>query len=81
MIGKKIVTTEEGMRRTGEYITKLRRAQQNGLIDNIPTTTDILAELIINAKATTERHCQRVWNYVYQRVRLWALWSKNQQEY
>ena len=35
------------MIRTGEYVTKLRRAQQDGLIDNISTATDILAELIM----------------------------------
>lgn len=50
----KVIITEEGMIRTGEYINKLRKAQQDGTIDNIPTATDILAELIKNAKATTE---------------------------
>lgn len=42
------------MIRTGEYINKLRKAKQDGLIDNIPTATDILAELIKSAKATTK---------------------------
>ena len=42
------------MERTGEYINKLRKTQQDGIVDNIPTATDILAELIKNAKATTE---------------------------
>ena len=50
----KITITEECMIRTGEYINKLRKAQQDGIVDNIPTATDILAELIKNAKATTE---------------------------
>ena len=50
----KVTITEEGMIRTGEYINKLRKAQQDGIVDNIPTATDILAELIKNAKATTE---------------------------
>ena len=50
----KIIITEEGMTRTGEYINKLRKAQQDGLIDGIPTTTDILAELIKEAKTTTK---------------------------
>ena len=50
----KVTITEEGMTRTGEYVNKLRKAQQDGLIDDIPTATDILAELIKNAKATTE---------------------------
>lgn len=50
----KITITEEGMIRTGEYVNKLRKAQQDGLVDNIPTATDILVELIKNAKATTE---------------------------
>ena len=50
----KIIIKEEGMIRTGEYINKLRKAQQDGIVDNIPTATDILAELIKNAKATTE---------------------------
>ena len=49
-----IAITEEGMTRTGEYINKLRKAQQDGIVDNIPTATDILAELIKNAKATTK---------------------------
>ena len=44
------------MIRTGEYITKLRKAKQDGLIDNIPTTTDILVELIVNAKMTTKNY-------------------------
>ena len=50
----KVTITEEGMTRTGEYINKLYKAQQYGLIDDIPTATDILAELIKNAKATTK---------------------------
>ena len=50
----RITITEEGMIRTGEYINKLRKAQQDGLIDNIPTATDILAEMIKSAKATTK---------------------------
>lgn len=49
-----IAITEEGMTRTGEYVNKLRKAQQDGIVDNIPTATDILAELIKNAKAITE---------------------------
>ena len=52
----KIVITEEGMIRTGEYVNKLRKAQQDGIIDNIPTATDILAEMIINAKMTTKNY-------------------------
>ena len=52
MVG--IAITEEGMTRTGEYVNKLRKAQQDGIVDNIPTATDILAELIKNAKATTK---------------------------
>ena len=52
----KITITEEGMIRTGEYVNKLRKAQQDGLIDNIPTATDILAELIKNAKTTTNSY-------------------------
>ena len=43
MVG--IAITEEGMTRTGEYVNKLRKAQQDGIVDNIPTATDILAEL------------------------------------
>ena len=50
----KVAITEEGMIRTGEYINKLRKAQQDGIVDNIPTATDILVELIKNAKTTTE---------------------------
>ena len=50
----KVTITEEGMIRTGEYVNKLRKAQQDGIVDNIPTATDILAELIKNAKTTTE---------------------------
>lgn len=50
----KVTITEEGMTRTGEYVNKLRKAQQDGIVDNIPTATDILAELIKNTKATTE---------------------------
>ena len=50
----KVTMTMEGIIRTGEYINKLRKAQQDGIVDNIPTATDILAELIKNAKATTE---------------------------
>ena len=50
----KIIITEEGMIRAGEYINKLRKAQQDGIVDNIPTLIDILAELIKNAKATTQ---------------------------
>ena len=50
----KVIITEVGMTRTGEYINKLCKAQQYGLIDDIPTATDILAELIKNAKTTTE---------------------------
>ena len=42
------------MIRTGEHVNKLRRAQQDVLINNIPTATDILAELIKSAKATTK---------------------------
>lgn len=49
-----IAITEEGMTRTGEYVNKLRKAQQDGIVDNIPTATDILVELIKNAKATTK---------------------------
>ena len=52
MVG--IAITEEGMTRTGEYVNKLRKAQQDGIVDNIPTATDILAELIKNAKVTTK---------------------------
>ena len=52
MVG--IAITEEGMTRTGEYVNKLRKAQQDGIVDNIPTATDILAELIKNAKTTTK---------------------------
>ena len=48
----KVTITEECMTRTREYVNKLRKAQQYGLIDDIPTATDILAELIKNAKAT-----------------------------
>ena len=50
----RITITEEGMIRTGEYVNKLRKAQQDGIVDNIPTATDILAELIKNTKTTTE---------------------------
>ena len=50
----KVTITEEGMIRTREYINKLRKAQQDGIVDNIPTATDFLVELIKNAKATTE---------------------------
>ena len=50
----KVTITEEGIIRTREYVNKLRKAQQDGIIDNIPTATDVLAELIKNAKATTE---------------------------
>ena len=50
---EKVTITEEGMIRTGEYINKLRKAQQDGLIDDIPTATDILAELIKEVKTTT----------------------------
>ena len=50
----KVIITEEGIIRTGEYVNKLRKAQQDGIVDNIPTLLDILAELIKNAKATTE---------------------------
>ena len=50
----KVTITEEGMIRTREYINKLRKAQQDGIVDNIPTATDILAVLIKNAKAITE---------------------------
>ena len=49
----KIIITEEGMTRTGEYINKLCKAQQDGVIDKIPNATDILAELIKEAKTTT----------------------------
>ena len=49
----KVIITEEGIIRTGEYINKLRKAQQDGIVDNIPTLIDILAELIKNAKTTT----------------------------
>ena len=49
-----VIITEEGMTRTEEYVNKLRKAQQVGIVDNIPTATDILAELIKNAKATRE---------------------------
>ena len=52
MLEKKIVITEECIIGTGEYVNKLRKAQQNGLIDNIPTATDILVEMIRSAKAT-----------------------------
>ena len=48
----KIIITEEGMIRTGEYLNKLRKAQQDGVVDKIPNAIDILAELIKNAKAT-----------------------------
>ena len=51
---KEVIITEEGMIRTGEYVNKLRKAQQDGIVDNIPTLIDILAELIKNAKTTTE---------------------------
>ena len=44
----KVTITEEGMIRIGEYINKLRKAQQDGIVDNIPTLIDILAELIKN---------------------------------
>lgn len=50
----KVIITKECIERTGEYINKLRKAQQDGLIDNIPTATDILAELIKSAKMTTK---------------------------
>ena len=50
----KVILTEEGMIRIGKYLIKLRKAQQDGIVDNIPTLIDILAELIKNAKATTE---------------------------
>ena len=50
----KVIITEEGIIRTREYVNKLRKAQQDGIVDNIPTATDILVELIKNAKATTE---------------------------
>lgn len=50
----KVTITEEGMIRTGEYVNKLCKAQQDGIVDNIPTATDILVELIKKAKATTE---------------------------
>ena len=50
----KITMTMEGIIRTGEYINKLRKAQQDGIVDNIPTATDILAELIKEAKTTTK---------------------------
>ena len=42
------------MIRTGEYVNKLRRAQNDGLSDDIRTATDILAEWIKNANATTK---------------------------
>ena len=48
----KVTITEEGMIRTGEYLNKLRKAQQDGIVDKIPNAIDILAELIKNAKAT-----------------------------
>ena len=38
----KVTITEEGMIRTGEYVNKLRKAQQDGIVDNIPTATDII---------------------------------------
>ena len=53
-MAKEVTITKEGMIRTGEYVNKLRKAQQDGIVDNIPTATDILVELIKNAKATTE---------------------------
>ena len=48
----KVIITEEGMIRTGEYVNKLRKAQQDGIVGKIPNAIDILAELIKNAKAT-----------------------------
>ena len=51
-MAKEVIITEEGMIRTGEYLNKLRKAQQDGIVDKIPNAIDILAELIKNAKAT-----------------------------
>ena len=51
-MAKEVIITEEGMIRTGEYLNKLRKAQQDGVVDKIPNAIDILAELIKNAKAT-----------------------------
>lgn len=51
-----VVMLKEGMERTGEYIGRFIKAQQDGEIDvnaDIPTATDILLELIEGAKATT----------------------------
>ena len=42
------------MIRTGEYVNKLRKAQEDGVIDNIPTATDMLAEMIKSVKTTTK---------------------------
>ena len=52
----KIIITEEGMIRTGEYVNKLCKAQQDGIIDenaHIPTATEILLELVEKIKTTT----------------------------
>lgn len=51
---KEVIITEEGMIRTGEYLNKLRKAQQDGVVDKIPNAIDILAELIKEAKTTTK---------------------------
>lgn len=51
-----VVMLKEGMERTGEYIGKLLKAKEDGVIDvnvKIPTASDILLELIKGAKATT----------------------------
>ena len=52
----KVTITEEGMIRTGEYVNKLRKAQQDGIVDenaHIPTATEILLELVEKIKTTT----------------------------
>lgn len=51
----KITITEEGMIRTGKYVNKLRKAQEDGVIDenaHIPTATEILLELVEKIKTT-----------------------------
>ena len=52
----KVTITEECTTRTREYVNKLRKAQQDGLIDenaHIPTETEILLELVEKIKTTT----------------------------
>lgn len=51
----KVVMLKEGMERTGEYVNRLLKAKEDGLIDEsiyIPTASDILLNLIKNVKAT-----------------------------